>query len=288
MKLLISVATFKRPAMLRRLLMSLFSGGIGHNEVDVVVVDNDPQRSAAGTAGLFTSVTYVYEPQPGIPAARNRALDEFKADYFAMVFVDDDEWVSPGWLDALLAAQEETQAGVVYGLVKTEGGDDRAAAIQRTERPHLSKLKTAAANNTLLTYAAWTQAGQPRFDPAFAALGGEDSDFFFGLHQAGTKIVSTSEAVVFEDLPLERASFIWFAKRYLRQGQANYLLARKYQLNRVKWTLRTLAEIPACAVMLLGDVLRRRGKSSPWLRRGLFALGKLSALGGIRIRGYRS
>ena len=67
--------------------------------VGVLVVDNDPAAGARDAVESFAprsagvSVRYVHEPQPGISAARNRALAE--AASRLLVFIDDDERPSP-------------------------------------------------------------------------------------------------------------------------------------------------------------------------------------------------
>ncbi len=59
------------------------------------------------------TIDYVIEPQPGIAAARNAALDRLPSDATHLVFVDDDEIVSPQWIRALCAAEEAYGAEIV-------------------------------------------------------------------------------------------------------------------------------------------------------------------------------
>jgi glycosyltransferase involved in cell wall biosynthesis len=283
---LLSVATYRRPELLRRLLDSLFSGGIGESPVDIVVVDNDPEQSALREWGSDERVRVIAESTPGIPYARNAGLDQFGEQYWAIVFADDDEWAAPGWIDALVAAQRQTAAGAVAGWVVTVG-EGLARVIQRTKHPHLSVRPAASTNNSLLTREAWVRAGRPRFDPAFAETGGEDSDFFFGLHQAGVNIVFAADAVLYEDLPADRVSWGWLIRRTIGQGQSQLLIARKHRQPLVRWTLRAVAETVGCAGLTLLDLIRGQGLRSPWLKRGLFAAGKVSALFAPQQRLYR-
>ena len=62
-------------------------------------------RSAPGYAS--DRVRFVHEPEPGIAAARNRALDE-SAGADLLVFIDDDERPEPGWLESLVATWRHT------------------------------------------------------------------------------------------------------------------------------------------------------------------------------------
>src|SRR4051794_3771547 len=100
---LVAIATYRRPGELARLLTSLKGTGELDALVHVLVVDNDAAGSARSVVVQSpTTATYVVEPQPGIAAARNRALDEAEG-YDAIIFVDDDEWVDESWLAELLA-----------------------------------------------------------------------------------------------------------------------------------------------------------------------------------------
>ena len=100
---LIAIATYRRPAGLRRLLDSL-QVPLDTMSADVLVVDNDVEESGRTIAvGHAVEPTYVVERKAGIAEARNRALQHFTDRYRAIIFVDDDEWVSPGWLSTLTA-----------------------------------------------------------------------------------------------------------------------------------------------------------------------------------------
>jgi glycosyltransferase involved in cell wall biosynthesis len=118
---LIAVASYLRPTGLQRLLDSLEAAASSTNlDLDVVVVDNDANESARSVAVDHPlGPMYVVESEPGISAARNRALDHFGDRYRAIIFVDDDEWVPPGWLTALTTYAAQTQADVVVGPVNS-------------------------------------------------------------------------------------------------------------------------------------------------------------------------
>jgi len=58
----------------------------------------------------------VAEPEAGLNVARNRGVRESRGEI--VTFLDDDAFVDPGWLQALVAAFEEHDADVVAGKVK--------------------------------------------------------------------------------------------------------------------------------------------------------------------------
>src|SRR5690625_491856 len=93
--------------------------------VRVILIDN---TSAGGLAarlakeGLAGEITIVHEPRPGIPMARNAALETALAmDASLIAFIDDDEIVSADWLPSLHAELVRSSADVVQGrLVQVE------------------------------------------------------------------------------------------------------------------------------------------------------------------------
>ena len=98
----------------------------------VLVVDNDPDGGARETASQFGGgIAYVHEPTPGIAAARNRALAE-SVDFDLLVFIDDDERPTTGWLTSLLATRLRTGAdGVVGPVVSTFAAPTRSLDRRR-------------------------------------------------------------------------------------------------------------------------------------------------------------
>ena len=81
--------------------------------------DRRPGSPYPGPATDQTTPTirYVHEAEPGIVAARNRALDEASGD--VLVFIDDDEIALPGWPNGLLETSAEDRCGTGGG----PGGD---------------------------------------------------------------------------------------------------------------------------------------------------------------------
>ncbi|MEW2012573.1 MULTISPECIES: glycosyltransferase family 2 protein [Microbacterium] len=218
--MVVAVPTFRRPDDLRRLLGALeavsthatASGAAAR--VDVLVVDNDPDGSAAAVVDGRSGVRAVHEAIPGVAAARNRALDESRA-HDVLVFIDDDE--SPAaedWLTRLLETARALSADAVAGPVSTvvDGGLDpwveAGGFFARGHRAHLSTgaaVERAATNNLLLDL-DFVRGSGVRFDDRFGRSGGEDSLFTSQLHRAGARMVWCAEALVYDHLPEARRS----------------------------------------------------------------------------------
>ncbi|MFD2797252.1 glycosyltransferase family 2 protein [Promicromonospora vindobonensis] len=227
-RLVVAVLTYRRPERIAVLVPLLVEQAadlarrVEGVDVSVLVVDND----AAGTglaavdgltgpvrpgAGPACPVTVVIEPEPGISAARNRALHA-SSDQDLLVFVDDDEVPHPGWLATLYATYRATGADAVAGAVVSRyatepepwvvagGFYDRA---HRRGLPTGSTIPVAATNNLLLDLRVVRRTGTA-FDPALGLSGGEDTHFTSALTRAGGRIVWCAEAVVSDVVPADR------------------------------------------------------------------------------------
>src|SRR5450755_2472347 len=77
----VCVCTYRRPALLRRLLLELQKQETrGLFEYSIVIVDNDDQRSAETTVNEVKAVSqvpivYCNEPRQNIALARNKAVE---------------------------------------------------------------------------------------------------------------------------------------------------------------------------------------------------------------------
>jgi succinoglycan biosynthesis protein ExoM len=198
-----------------------------------VVVDSggrDPQMEALVAGFRETSrarVEYVAEAYPGISAARNAAVAAARAAGAAAVaMLDDDEWPSDEWLTRLIETQVATGAAVVGGPVKPVFAS-RPERIRKYEK--LWSVQKGSLNGRLHVYctcnclfdlSAVEALGIAPFPEQFGFTGGEDVVFFRRLHFAGVPMAWSDEAVVFEDVPEERASFAWMRRRWYRHGNA--------------------------------------------------------------------
>jgi len=287
---LIAIATYKRPDGLYALLKSLETST--SRSFDVLVVDNDASGSARTIVQASPlSIRYVVEPKPGIAAARNRAVDEFE-EYEAVVFVDDDEYVSKGWLDRLLEYAAHSDAGVITGPVQSifpAGAPNwvvKGGFIQRPFWPHGSILTAGATNNTLVKIREWTRAGSPRFDDTFSATGGSDAKFFSELLAQGTRIEYCATAIVFEPVLAERMKLKWLVRRGYRNGIVS---ARIWALKHgsVRTLLKGLLMTVNGLIRTLGDLVLGRGWRASSVNAFLNGLGVISALIGIRVHEYK-
>jgi succinoglycan biosynthesis protein ExoM len=176
-------------------------------------------------AALPFDVLYIHSPASNISLARNACLDAAGGDF--LIFMDDDqEVVSADWLAELLSTADASGADVVLGPVLAIY-DASAPRWMREGDFHSTfpvwikgEICTAYSANTLLRRASPAIAGR-RFDLSLGRSGGEDTEFFTRVHQAGGRIAYVPEAAAHEPVPASRASLAWLVKRRFRSGQTH-------------------------------------------------------------------
>lgn len=117
------------------LLTALAGQGLGPDEMEAVIVDNDPpgprRPATQAVAGerLFP-VRVLAEPRPGLSAGRNRGICAARGDFVAVT--DPDIVPSAGWLRTLLAAAREESAFAVGGQTTVTYPEGRAFPLPRS------------------------------------------------------------------------------------------------------------------------------------------------------------
>lgn len=223
-RVVVAVATFRRPGLLDRALPGLVAqaGAVGGlARARVLVVDNDPAGSAREVVARH-GVTYVHEPAPGIAAARNAAL-RAAAGADALVFIDDDEVPTDGWLAALVGSWRSWGCAAVAGPARRTfdaplSGWVRASAFfRRVSHPTGTVVAGAATNNLLLDLHVLRAAGLA-FDDRFGLTGGSDTLLTRTLTRDGHRIRWCDTAEVLDPVPADRATRGWVLRRAFRTG----------------------------------------------------------------------
>ena len=251
----VCICTYKRAALLRRLLEALGRQETsGLFEYSIVVTDNDSQRSAEAVVTGFAAsssvpVTYCVEPRQNIALARNRALEHANGDYFA--FLDDDEFPGDDWLQALFEARARYGADGVLGPVKPHFDDAPPAWViagrfyNRPSYPtgFIIDWTKGRTGNVLMKRSIVAGDPQP-FRPEF--LTGEDQDFFRRMIDRGHVFRWCEEAVAYEVVPPVRWERRFMLKRALLRGTVS-LLHPSVGLRQVA---KSVVAVPAYAAAL--------------------------------------
>jgi succinoglycan biosynthesis protein ExoM len=212
-----------------------------------MIVENDAQTSvvappyigtkSAGALPLF----YGLEKEPGIPFARNRAVDmalELGAD--VLLFIDDDEVADAAWLEQLVAGYRQSGASLVGGPVLAMAPDMELSERQRTvfdgvsaryartarrsaERVRSGRYDclTVATNNWLADMRLFRDHGL-RFDEQMRHSGGSDAKLSSDAKKLNLKLHWTPEAIVRETVPPERLTFRYQFRRARDHSNASF------------------------------------------------------------------
>ena len=253
MHLTIAMLTYRRNDYLAQVIPELLAQADdvcdAQTTVSVLIVDNDPhagaravveaaraalggeQPEAAEASGAADSdavamsrLVYVHEPEPGIVAGRNRALSQAHGSD-ALIFIDDDEIPSPGWLKALVSTWRAQGCAAVTGPtpptfeVAPSAWVVASGAFDSWEAADGAQVRSADTGNLLLDLAVVEGLGL-RFDPRYGLTGGEDSLFTRQLTRAGGVIRFAAGAVVTKRVPAARARRTWVLERSLRSGSS--------------------------------------------------------------------
>jgi glycosyltransferase involved in cell wall biosynthesis len=235
LRVTVAVPTFRRPADLRAGLPMLLAHarevtGSGRYAAEVLVVDNDPERSAEAVVREFAAadLRYAAEPVPGIAAVRNRALDE-AAGARLLAFIDDDERPLEGWLARLLETWEASGAAAVSGRILADYAGELDPWIRageffvRRSMPTGTPIDVAAAGNLLLDLEQIRALGI-RFESPLGMGAGEDTVFSRALVLAGGRMVWCNESAAVDFVPFERMTRRWVLTRAWSHGNATVLV----------------------------------------------------------------
>jgi succinoglycan biosynthesis protein ExoM len=285
----ICICTFRRPHIamtLRSLSRQILKPG---RAVRVIVADNDETPGARELAERTArecalTLTYLHAPARNISIARNACLDAMTAPLYA--FIDDDELATPQWLEALIAALENSNADVVLGPVQALYGPGCPDWIRKGDF-HSTKpvwvnggIRTGYSGNVLMRRKAPSLQGL-RFRAEFGRSGGEDTVFFAAAYRAGGRFAYAPEAIVTETVPPERAQLSWLIKRYFRSGRTHGVLVLEDSGVKLLTRARNAAIAGAKALFCFAAAFFntvRTDRMKYWLLRGAMHGGVFSRL----------
>jgi GT2 family glycosyltransferase len=191
------VPSANRPDYLEVTLASLAAQELD-GEYEVIVVD-DGSRDRTPAVIEAAGVRSVRHDEPRGPnGARNSGIEAAAADLIAMV--DDDVWVPPRWLGALVAgAERHPDAGALGGPIRArfEGPAPRSCgrelppitSLDLGTEDHSTDLVWSA--NMAVRRSAFEQVGP--FDERFST-GGDEEDWLRRLRAGGGEVVYIGDA----------------------------------------------------------------------------------------------
>lgn len=227
----ICICTYKRPELLRQLLLKLERQQTGDAfSYSVVVIDNDKSESAREVVDSFARKSaiptrYFVEKEQNIALARNKGVANAQGEFIA--FIDDDEIPIDDWLQRMRATIMKYGADGVLGPVKPVFEVPPPEWLVKAgvfERPcdrtgAAIDWKKTGTGNVLVSEQVFRDIDGP-FNEHLGS-GGEDIDFFRRAMQAGKVFVWCEEAPAYEVVPKERTRLSFQLKRALMRGRAS-------------------------------------------------------------------
>jgi succinoglycan biosynthesis protein ExoM len=221
----ICICTLRRPAELELLLRSLQRLDSATPSREVIIVDNDSERSAepvvqqAIAQGL--PILYDVEPIQSIALARTRTVRHARGEWIA--FIDDDEEADPRWLLELWTFAQATNVDGVFGFVERRFEPTVSDWI-RTAYPSQERITGASlywwqtATNNALVRRSSILSLEELFNPVYSLTGGEDCDLFYRMAECGCAYAGLSSAIVYETVTVERAKIRYLLRWWLGAG----------------------------------------------------------------------
>lgn len=283
----VCICTYKRPALLQRLLKDLSDQETGGRfTYSIVVCDNDHLRSAEPLVSEFAltsniAIQYCVEPQQNISRARNKAIETASGDLIA--FIDDDEFTNQRWLITLFEALNKYDVDGVLGPVKRHFDQQPPKWVVKGnfyDRPSyptgfVIDWTKGRTGNVLLKRSVF-EGCVPPFDPDFHRAG--DQDFFRRMIETGHVFIWCDEAVAYETVPPVRWTRTFMLKRALLRGT----ICVQHPTFRLRQIGESLLAVPAYTVALPFTLLVGHHKFMDLLVRLFDHLGRLLAFAGIK------
>lgn len=176
----------------------------------------------------------VYQEEPGIPHARNSALEFALSRGFGwLAFIDDDCVADPQWLAALAKTAIDSKSyaaagkwfiepdGQASGLLPSATWGEKRYRIQGRPSTDQECLPYAFTRSVLfrLDDNPLFKDTPLQFDTKRVETGGSDVVFFKHFFRAGLRIVFSESSSVTEFYSGDRLSLLWHARRNIRNVQ---------------------------------------------------------------------
>ena len=223
----VCIATYRRPNLLKKLLISLEQQLLPESvEMEVIVVDNDANKSAevvVQRVQKLSRVQYYYYNQPvrSISLTRNMGVENSLGEY--ILFIDDDEIASTEWLSHLLGTIKTFKVDGVFGRVIGDfnpetpkwmkKGDFFFIPVKTTGEKATHKYTT----NCIIKASLLRGLKEP-FKPNYGLTGGEDVELFDRLERQGARFIYSYEGFTSEYVPPSRSCLSFLASRRIRFG----------------------------------------------------------------------
>lgn len=208
MRISVIIPTYRPEGYLRECLESLDRQTLDRSEYEVLVVlngDREPyyREIQDGLQGCSFHCELLYAPAAGVSNARNVGLDHARGEY--VCFIDDDDYISPAYLEGLHRAAAGHPGAIAASNVvtfirrddRTFGKDYIGLAFERFSKQPTASLfkKRKFLSSSCCKLIPKEVIGDRRFNSAFRI--GEDALFMFEISDNISDITLSSPDVLY-------------------------------------------------------------------------------------------
>ena len=244
-KVSVIICTYNRVAYLPRTLAALAAQSEPCQDFEILLIDNNSRDGTLEVCREFQythpelNFRYMTESRQGLSFARNRGIDEAQSDI--LVFIDDDAFATPDYLQNLIRFFESTPdaaaaGGRIYPLFESKRPDwlpdilmSLMSVIDLGDRVCLFKKKFPIGANmafrrkTIQAYGNFNVKLGRRGDKL---EGAEEKDLFLKIIAAGEKVYYVPDAVVQHVIPDKRLSFDHFRRQAIGIGYSERIRSK--------------------------------------------------------------
>jgi len=256
------LCTHNRAGVLRETLPTIIRQSMAEGDWELVVVDNGSRDATRAVVDSCTAgvpyARYVFEPEVGLSAARNRGIAETTGD--VVVFVDDDVEAPTDWLARLVAGFDRfPDAAAIGGRVELVLPGPRPQWLTPSLAGFLAEFDRGDAATVLPppefpvgANMALRRSWLEKLGPFRTSLGrrgsslgaSEEEEYFGRLRAAGGQIAYVPDAALRHLIPESRVEPAWFRRRAFAQGRSSVvLLDEQRRRGRVELVARALSAL---------------------------------------------
>jgi GT2 family glycosyltransferase len=230
----IVVATYRRPNQLKQLLDALQKQTASREDFEILIVDNefdsnhDVRSMCDSNQFRDLKISYIHQPKLGLSNARNRGVNEARAELVA--FLDDDMLPPQNWVSKVLKIQGNSKADVFggpctpfYTSTPPKWFKDKYASQNLGDEAHwLVKNKALIGGNSIWRRDLLLRFGG--FSENFGYVGnkkryGEDNDLCQRVQQVGIGLWYDPELNIPHHFEAERMSVRWKLTTIMHHSQ---------------------------------------------------------------------
>lgn len=240
----IAICTHQRSAALAPCLDHLWQHLQGWTGIEVLLIDNASTDDTTAVARAAVErapcpARVISESKLGLSNARNRAIEDAHGE--VLIYLDDDAYPHPGWLEALLRAFDDPAVEAAGGPIDPRFDGPLPnwlgpsflpylSAWDRGSEPHaLSYNEYPRGANLALRREVFDRVG--RFSPHLGRRGTrlascEEIELCLRLERTGGMVLYAPGARIDHVVPTARLDAWWMARRFHWQGRSETVLEK--------------------------------------------------------------